>query len=52
MGNLDEETAKKLCSQKKPENYCFYNKENYSGCNIINRYIRKQEEKGLPILEN
>ncbi len=39
-------------AQKNPKNYCFYSKEDFTGCNIINGYIRKQEAKGLSIFEN
>jgi len=28
-------------AQKNPSKYCYYNKPNYSGCNIINSYIKK-----------
>ena len=35
--------------QKNPEKYCFYNAPNFSGCNIINKYIKKMEKSDLSI---
>ena len=36
-------------AKKNPQNYCFYNAPNFSGCNIINSHIKKMEKKGLSI---
>ena len=35
--------------QKDPQKYCFYNAPNFSGCNIINSYVKKMEKKGMEI---
>ena len=31
-------------AKNNPKKYCYYNKPNYSGCNIINSYIKKQQD--------
>lgn len=36
-------------AQKNPKNYCYNNAPNFSGCNIINSYIKKSEKKGHSI---
>jgi len=37
-------------AQKNPKNYCFYNAPNFSGCNVINSYIKKMEKKDFSLL--
>jgi hypothetical protein len=27
-------------ARNNPKNYCFYNKQNYTGCNVINKYLK------------